>query len=79
MFPDANYYICTSDGNGRVICIVRYMDLLEFYEEYNVRFGRPPFINSLVTIDDDEFDTLKDKFESDAAIFIGEYRGDQDE
>ena len=54
-------------------------DILEFYEEYNARFGRPPFINSLVTIDDDEFDTLKDKFESDAAIFIGEYRGDLDE
>lgn len=65
MFPDAQYYATINLGNSAYACIVRGMDFYEFFIEFKNRHNRFPYVQSLVPLDQEEFELFYDYFDSE--------------
>lgn len=61
MFNDTIYYVTVFYNNGHITCLVLGMDLAEFVVAFRSRMGnRLPHIVSMVNIDYDEYDELRE-------------------
>lgn len=68
--PDEQYIVFVDTGNAKNTCLLLGVNFVDFYYEYNNRFGRNPFVVSAIELSDDQYYDLRDNVHSDY-IFEG--------
>ena len=70
MFEDTFYYISEGWGDRGTLNIVACMSFDQFFHEFKERHNRNPFIISMITLDEHEFDEISE-FTQQNGIFDG--------
>jgi phage regulator Rha-like protein len=72
MFNDALYYLSIFLHGKSFTILVAYMNMDEFVIEYVKRFNETPKISHMVTLSEDEYDTIIELIKNPDQIFEGE-------